>query len=175
MQQLSKLLHHAYENVPYYRRVFDDRGIKPKDIQDFDDMSKLPYLTKAIIQENLPALVAQNYPKSKLQYVTTGGSTGIPLGFYHERGVSSAREWAFMKAQWDRVGYHLRDKCVVLRGRVVESAAEGKFWEYSLFGRWLILSSYHMIDENLPKYIEKIREFNPDFPYQTGCIGIFLW
>lgn len=41
MQQLSKLLHHAYENVPYYWWVFDERGLKPKDIQDFDDLRRL--------------------------------------------------------------------------------------------------------------------------------------
>jgi len=28
LEQLSKLLHHAYENVPYYRRVFDERGLR---------------------------------------------------------------------------------------------------------------------------------------------------
>jgi len=37
MQQLEKLLCHAYKNVPYYRRVFDEQGLQPKDIQDFDD------------------------------------------------------------------------------------------------------------------------------------------
>ncbi len=85
LEQLSKLLHHAYENVPYYRRIFDERGLKPKDIQDFKDLQKLPYLTKEIIQDNLPDLVARNYPRSKLQYATTGGSTGIPMGFYLEK------------------------------------------------------------------------------------------
>jgi len=45
LEQLSKLLHHAYENVPYYRRVFDERGLKPRDIQDLKDLQKLPYLT----------------------------------------------------------------------------------------------------------------------------------
>ena len=29
MQQLAKLLTHSYENIPYYRRVFDERGLKP--------------------------------------------------------------------------------------------------------------------------------------------------
>ena len=43
LEQLSKLLHHAYENVPYYRRVFDERGLKPKDIQSINDLKKLPY------------------------------------------------------------------------------------------------------------------------------------
>jgi len=163
MQQLSKLLQHAYENVPYYRKVFDERSLKPRDIQDFSDLRKLPYLTKAIIQENLPELVARNYPKSKLQYVTTGGSTGIPLGFYHERGVSTAKEWAFMLTQWNRVGFKMGSRCVVLRGNVVSSASKGKFWEYNQASKNLVLSSYHMADSLLPKYIEKIHGFKPDF------------
>jgi len=163
LQQISKLLSHAYENVPYYRKVFDERGLKPKDIQCFSDLQKLPFLTKEIIRDNLDDLKAINYPASKFEYVTTGGSTGIPLGFYYEKGVSRAIEWAFMKTQWERVEYRFRDKCVVLRGNVVKSADKGKFWDYSLFGRWLISSSYHMTDENLPKYIEKIRKFKPKF------------
>ncbi len=163
IQQLSKLLHHAYENVPYYRKVFDERGLKPKDIQGFDDLKKLPYLTKESIQGNLSNLIARNYPKSKFQYVTTGGSTGIPLGFYHERGVSEKKELAFILTQWQRVGFEIGDKCVVLRGNVVSSSGRGKFWEYDQVDKNLILSSYHMTDEMLPKYIEKMRQFKPDF------------
>lgn len=163
LAQLNKLLDHAYENVPYYRRMFDERGLKPNDIQDFKDLQQLPYLTKEIIQENLPDLVARNYSSSKLQYVTTGGSTGIPLGFYHEKGVSNAKEWAFMTTQWNRVGYQFGDKCIVLRGNVVECASRGKFWEYDPINKNLVLSSYHITDETLPKYIARIREFKPDF------------
>ena len=44
LQQLSTLLQHVYENVPYYHRIFDERGLKPKDIQDFTDLQMLPYL-----------------------------------------------------------------------------------------------------------------------------------
>ena len=163
MQQLSKLLNHAYENVPYYQKVFNERGLCPKDIQNFDDLRKLPYLTKEIIQENLPDLVARNYSKSKLQYVTTGGSIGIPMGFYQEKGVSAAKEQAFMLAQWNRVGFKIGDRCVVLRGNVVHSASKGKLWEYEPVNKNLILSSYYMTDETLPKYIDRIREFKPDF------------
>jgi phenylacetate-CoA ligase len=163
LQQLSRLLNHAYDNVPYYRRVFDERGLKPKDIQDFDDLRRLPYLTKEIIQDNLPDLVARNYPKSKLRYATTGGSTGIPLGFYIERGVSEAREQAFITTLWNRVGFSIGDRCAILRGNVVRSASKGKFWEYNPTDKNLVLSSYHITDETLPNYVEKIREFKPDF------------
>jgi len=163
LRQLSKLLEHAYKNVPYYRRVFDNRGLKPQDIQDFNDLRKLPFLTKEIIRDNLDDLKARNYSPQRFEYVATSGSTGTPLGFYYERGVTRAREWAFMKLQWDRVGYRFRDKCVMLRGNVVSSASKGRFWEYTLFGRWLILSSYHTTDENLPVYIQKIRKFKPKY------------
>lgn len=173
-QQLSKLLNHAYENVSYYKKVFDKRGLKPKDIQDFEDLQKLPFLTKESIRDNLNDLKARNYLPNKFEYVTTGGSTGIPLGFYYEKGVSRAIEWAFMKTLWDRVGYNFRDKCVILRGNIVKSANKGKFWEYSLFGRWLILSSYHITDKNLPKYIEKIRKFKPKFIQAYPSVATIL-
>ena len=178
LEQLSKLLQHAYENVPHYRRVFDENGLKPKDIQDFKDLQQLPYLTKQIIQDNLEDLKARNYPSSKFKYVTTGGSTGIPMGFYLENRVSNAKEWAFMTTQWNRVGYKFGDKCIVLRGNVVESASKGKFWEYDPINKSLVLSSYHMTDETLPNYIQKIREFEPVFiqayPSAITILGRFM-
>ena len=160
MQQLSKLLHHAYENVPYYQKIFNERGLTPKDIQNFDDFKKLPYLTKEIIRDNLHDLTARNYPKSTLEYVTTGGSTGIPLGFYYEKGVSMVKEWAFMLAQWNRAGFKIGDKRVILRG-IVENSH--KFWRYNPLQKTLTLSSGHMTDETMPAYINKIYKFHPAF------------
>jgi phenylacetate-CoA ligase len=146
--------------------VFDERGLKPKDIQDFNDLQKLPFLTKELVRENLDDLKAKNFPNWKFEYVNTGGSmsgTAKPFGLFYEKGDSRAREWAFMKTQWDRVGYHFTDKCVVLRGYVDKSENPDKFGTYSLFGRWLILSSFLMSDKNLPDYIEKIRRFKPKY------------
>jgi len=162
-QQLSKLLHHSYQNVPYYRKIFDERELKPKDIQNFDDLKKLPYLTKELIRENLTSLIAENYPSSKLQYITTGGSTGIPLGFYQQRRISDSREWAFMLTLWNRVNFKIGDKRAILRGTVVKSINKGKFWEYNPSDKTLIFSSYHMTDQTMPKYIKKINHFQPDF------------
>ncbi|MCK9316763.1 AMP-binding protein [Methanoculleus sp.] len=163
MQALSRLLDHAYENVPYYRRVFRDRGLVPGDVRTLGDLELLPFLTKEIVQANLPDLKARNYPESAFEYVRTSGSTGIPMGFYYEQGVSRAREWAFMKTQWDRVGYRFTDRCVVLRGHVVDAASSGIYWKQALFGRWLIMSSHQMTEEALPAYIDRIRRFRPRF------------
>ncbi len=181
LQKLGKLLNHAYENVPYYRRVFDERRLKPKDIQDFSDLQKLPYLTKDIIRENIDDLKARNYPYNKFEYVTTSGTMSgkmKPLGFYYEKGVSRAKEWAFIKTLWDRVGYQFQNKCVMLRGYVGKTSDKSNFFKYSVFGRWLILSPFLMSDENLPIYIDKIRRFKPKyiqaFPSEIYIIAKFM-
>jgi phenylacetate-CoA ligase len=171
---LSRLLDHAYRNVPYYRRVFRERRLVPGDIRSPEDLRLLPYLTREDLQNNLPDLKAQNYPESAFEYVTTGGSTGIPVGFYYEKGVSRAREWAFMKTQWDRVDYRFTDRCVVLRGYVVTPARDGVYWKKTLGGRWLLMSSHHMTEETLPAYIDRIRRFKPRFIQAYPSVATIL-
>jgi len=161
--QLRKLLYHAYENVRYYRSVFDERRLSPDDVKTLDDLRKLPYLTREIIRDDLENLVARNYSESDLRFTTTGGSTGVPLGFYRDEPVWAVKEWAFITSMWHRVGYKLEDKRVVFSGYVVRSAEKGKFWEYDLLNNRVFFSSYHMTDKNLPRYIEEIRRIKPDF------------
>jgi len=165
MEQLSRLLNHAYENTPYYRRVFEERGLKPENIQDFNDLKKLPYLTREDVRNNFGDLQAKSIPRAKLQYVSTSGSTGIPLHFYTESGVTTPREMAFHGRMRGWVGYRFTDRCAVLRGNVVERF-EGNnraWWEYNPVDKLLILSVFHMTEDNLLHYIEKLNEFQADF------------
>jgi phenylacetate-CoA ligase len=159
--QLKKLIAHAYENVPYYKRIFDERNLVPSDIQTIADLQKLPFLTKELVRENFADLKARNFPDSKFEYVTTGGTTGVPMGFYYEKGVSRAIEWAFMKMQWERVGYSFFDKCVYLKGFVIQSDDGKKYGKRSFFNRWLILSSFDMTEDNLKNHIRSIGAFRP--------------
>lgn len=52
MQQLTQPLQHAYENVSCYRKTFDEKGLKPGNIQDFNDFRKLLFLTKDIVPKD---------------------------------------------------------------------------------------------------------------------------
>ncbi len=174
LRQLNQLLTHAYNNVPYYSKVFRERGLTPRDICDFDDLEKLPFLNKEIVRNNVEALKARNYTPHRFEYVTTAGTTGKPFGFYYEKGASRAKEWAFIRTLWGRVGYKFTDKCVVLRGNVVETADRGIYWKSTLFGRWLILSPYHMNDETLPTYIARIRAFRPKFLWAFPSVATIV-
>lgn len=162
LEQLSKLLKHAYTNVPYYTRVFKERGLKPKDIQDIKDLEQLPILTKEMVRANLKELCAKNYSSNRFQRVTTGGSSGTPLELYLERGVTDAKEWAFMKSQWDRVGYKFRDKCAIFRGYKVP-VSDNTFWKSQILGRWMLFSSYNINEMSIPYYVGKLKEYNPRF------------
>ena len=179
LEQLSKLLHHAYENVPYYRRVFDERGLKPKDIQDFKDLQMLPYLTKEDVRANFNDLIARNIPKEQMDYGTTGGSTAVPLGLYIEKKTHNIR-MAFEWREWNWMGYNFGDKCAVLRGNVINRFENGKraWWEYDPFNNYLILSSYDMTEENLYKYVDKIEEFQPKviraYPSSIDILARFI-
>ncbi|MDN3019179.1 hypothetical protein PH210_23685 [Paenibacillus sp. BSR1-1] len=159
LKQLQNLLKYSYENVNYYKKIFDERNLKPDDIKSFKDLTKLPYLTKDIIRENIDDLISKNCSEKDLLYLTTGGSSGTPLGFYEDKKVAKSREWAFTTHLWKRIGYDVR-KCsrfVILRGHNVKKGIS----EYN--GRNLILSSYHLSDENIGQYIALIEKFNPDF------------
>lgn len=163
MQQLQKLLIHAYENVPYYRTVFDERGLRPEDIRNFDDLRKLPYLTKDIIRKEFDNLVAKNIPKSMLIYARTSGSTGTPLLLYYQKGRSKPIELAFIWRMFNWYQYQFGDRCVILRESVPNRFKGGKkdWWEWFPDYNYLVLSPHHMTEENLYKYVEKIREFKP--------------
>jgi phenylacetate-coenzyme A ligase PaaK-like adenylate-forming protein len=51
-EKLKTLLTHAYQNVPFYRRLFDSVGLKPEDIKDSEDLYKIPTITKSQIKNN---------------------------------------------------------------------------------------------------------------------------
>ena len=156
LHQLKKLLYQAYENVPYYTKVFDKLDIKPKDIKSIQDLQKLPYLSRDIIKENMEELKAKNYPKNKFELSWTGGSTGQPLHFFIEKGVWMSQLTAYSKILMEWAGCSHFNRYVFITGNDTPL-------KYQLFGRVLVLSSFHMNNEYLPLFIKKIRILKPKY------------
>ncbi len=63
-------------DVPFYRRKFDELGIKPEDIRSIDDIVKLPFTYKTDLRDHFPyGLVA--VPKEEVVRVhASSGTTG---------------------------------------------------------------------------------------------------
>jgi len=168
LEQLRALVKHAYENVPYYRRVFDERRLTPKDIATLDDLRKLPILTKEDVRNNFEELIARNVDRSRLHYATTSGSTGSPLGLYHDKYTTGLHEAAFILRQWGWAGYQPGDRVVSLRGHLipwVDRRGKRCVWDYSSGDNQLLLLAQDMSEENMHKYVEKVREFKSQYIY----------
>ena len=76
-KRVQKLAKKAYK-IPFYRKRFDEAGVKPSDIRTGDDLSKLPLLTK----DELRAWMNEEAKKKKYEswyHDTTSGSSGVPL------------------------------------------------------------------------------------------------
>jgi len=161
--QLQAMVQYAGENSPYYRRAFRERGMAPDGIRDLKDLVRLPLMTKQILQSNLDEVVVQNVPRRRRHYLTTGGSSGLPFGFYDDARTSFPRESAFIYHLWSRVGFQVGDRTVVIRGGVVDTADAGRYDHYDRDRRELALSSYHMTDDTLREYVAIIRRYRPAF------------
>ena len=74
--RLIKMVKNCYENVPFYKKKFDDLGLKPGDIKSIDDITKLPFTVKQDLRDNYPfGLFA--VPKDRLVRIhASSGTTG---------------------------------------------------------------------------------------------------
>lgn len=78
-QRLKKLVAYVYEKVPFYKKKFDDVGVKPSDIQELSDIAKLPFTTKYEMRDTYPyGLVACELDEIE-EIHTSSGTTGTPV------------------------------------------------------------------------------------------------
>ncbi|HWM59175.1 MAG TPA: phenylacetate--CoA ligase PaaK, partial [Pseudonocardia sp.] len=77
-ERLRWTLRHAYDNVPHYRRVFDEAGVHPDDCRDLADLAKFPMTTKADLRENYPFGMFA-VPLAQVRRIhASSGTTGRP-------------------------------------------------------------------------------------------------
>ena len=54
LERLKWSIRHAFDNVPFYRRKFEEANFHPDKFKSFDDMQRIPYLTKQDMRDNYP-------------------------------------------------------------------------------------------------------------------------
>jgi len=159
-ERLRRLVEYAYHNVPYYRRIFDERSLKPPDIASSADLVKLPVLTKKLIRANFDQLTARALPRREMVLAHTGGSTGEPLLFYTTR--DERRNWAVAKMR--RVGswwgYEVGDRrAVVTRKRPRISLME-KLRQFLEGG---VYFEARDMGKKVPFWVRRLEELQPKF------------
>ena len=80
LRKLKAMVVHAYRNVAFYTEKLDNAGVKPDDIQSWDDLRRIPVTTKHELQSSFPdRAIASNYRGRRLRHSNTSGTTGRPF------------------------------------------------------------------------------------------------
>jgi phenylacetate-CoA ligase len=156
LNELKRVVRYAYERTAAYRRLYDRVGVTPDSIRTLDDIRQLPIVEKEMIRELLEDF---SVPLRGRTYVTTGGSTGIPFGFYRD-GLSFSKELASKAHQYHRIGWKEGDRQLVFRGLAIKSKNRMQF--YPRFNE-LRCSSYYLVPEWMEAYRRRAFEYQPEW------------
>jgi phenylacetate-CoA ligase len=151
-RRLIKGIKRAYNDVPYYKKIYDEWGVDINDINTFDDLRKLPFITKDEIREQFPnGIVSKKYDVAKCHYSATTGSTGRSLPFVFTKSTF-AYYIATGVRMYTMIGYRPWHKLVYIKYTKLDYPRFGPFF------RTEHIPSIITVEEQ----ISMLRRMNPD-------------
>jgi len=164
LQRLRQLLEHAYSNTNYYDRVLKENGlIPPFDNLSLSDFSRLPILTKSIIQEQTTELIAKNYSSADLFKNASGGSTGHPTIIYQDHKRRAIRQAdAIRHDAW--TGWRLGEKSAILWGAERDIFDPIKFKDkirHFFTENAINLNAFDLTKAKCKKFVEALNQARP--------------
>jgi len=156
-EKFKTLLDHAYGNVPFYRNLFDSARIRPKDIKDYDDMYKIPTITKSQIKSNKKDMIARNINLQSCVEYKTSGSTGNTLSGYLIKDDALYVRGSYERVRNDNGFRMLRDKIIIL-GSPFIIPDKKEWYQYLGIRRIEGLNVF----EPLEIQLEKLKKAKPD-------------
>jgi len=180
LRKLHALLDHAYRNTEFYRRRFTESGITPEDIRDFDDLRRLPPLTKDDVVQYQSELIAGNLQPSELHHTTTGGSTGTHTPFYRDNkclSVKLAAQYRFNR--W--CGWDVGQKVAVV-WPALQDICQQESWKqrlrHALGDRHRMFDAARLDEAVLSRLADALNRFAPTliraFPFPLAKVAEYL-
>ncbi len=164
LQRLKIILNHAYENIPYYQKIFRDKGIYPQDIKKAEDLKLIPPLTKEILIKEFDNLKAKDFKKYKPTLQKTSGTTGGQVRFYTDKS-SNILEFVYYWRFWGWAGYRLGDRFAELSAQFFTPYKKNteRICHFNYFTQRLMVNSLLISIKNLDKYITIFKKYRPIF------------
>ena len=144
---LNWLFQFATTHVPHYRKH-----------------GTAVHTTKDQVRERPEDFVADTYPPGELIPWHTSGTTGKPLTVYYSRQAMQ-KMWAFVELYRNAAGVTRNDRRGQFTGKmIVPPAGRPKiFWRRDLANHTLLLSTVHLLPDNLPLYTAALERFRPAY------------
>ncbi|MGI5336434.1 phenylacetate--CoA ligase PaaK [Streptomyces sp. CA-181903] len=156
-ERLRATLRHAYDNVAFYRRAFDEAGVRPEDCRTPADLPRFPFTTKADLRAHYPYGMFA-VPRERIRRLhASSGTTGEPTVVgYTERDLDT---WAGLVARSLRAaGARPGDTVHVAYGYGLFTGGLGAHYGAERLGCTVIPASGGMT----ARQVRLIRDLRPD-------------
>jgi phenylacetate-CoA ligase len=157
LQRMRWSLRHAYDNVPQYRKMFDEHQVHPGDLRELGDLAKFPFTGKATLRANYPFDMFA-VPRERIARVhASSGTTGRPtvVGYTSD----DVRTWAKLMARSIRAsGGRPGDRVHVAYGYGLFTGGLGAHYGAEELGCTVIPVSGGMTE----RQVMLINDFRPD-------------
>ena len=183
-QRLKKLIHYAWEYIPFYRQRMDEAGVAPGDIREPGDLKVLAPVTRQEVIDQHHEMVDRRYiskahfadqsgratgapipfarfRSDRLVRNTSSGSTGAPTVFY-EDGARTAMNWAheLRLRSWFGIAPGAREARMARISTDYMPGARDLRMRRRLWNQ-LILPGVNLGPEDFQISYEKLKEFRP--------------
>ncbi|RSN05353.1 phenylacetate--CoA ligase [Streptomyces sp. WAC 05977] len=169
LKRLRWTLRHAYDNVPFYKRKFDESGVHPDDCKALEDLAKFPFTTKQDLRDNYPFGMFA-VPEAQVSRIhASSGTTGKPtvVGYTSE----DIDTWATVMARSIRAaGGRPGDKVHVAYGYGLFTGGLGAHYGAEKLGCTVIPASGGMT----ARQVQIITDFKPEIIMVTPSYMLTL-
>jgi len=160
---------HAYNGSEFYRKRFDEAGIKPEDIESLDDLQRLPFVTAQDLQQQYPwPLKAVPLEKVVRLHASSGTTGKRKVMVYTNKDID---DWANMFARcYEIAGLSEQDRIQICVGYGVWTAGVGFQLGCERFGALAIPAG----PGNMEMQMQFLEDFQPTVICSTASMGLLM-
>ena len=104
-RRVRRMVAHAAATVPFYRELFADAGIDPREIRTAADLARLPVLDKDAVRAEPERFLSTGRAARRPLSFLTSGSTGAAMRVFHDR-----------RSVLENIAYGERERSAVIAG-----------------------------------------------------------
>lgn len=168
-QKRCEILVYAYENSPFYKRLYDEHNFNPYNVKNEADWNEVPCITKDMVREFSNEIQIPGEIEKFGRANNTGGSTGKPLKLFNDKrdAVPSVywryRGWWLKNKQGGGQKYSIgQNEAIIYRPLpdTKNAVTDPKAYEPMQMCQ---LNAREMTTENIEMFISKMKEIKPVF------------
>jgi len=166
---------HAWEQVPYYRRLFRQAGIVPSDIRAAEHLRRIPILDKPTLRQDSKQFLAEDAARYHPRAFYTSGTTGSPIELYHGKHANML-EFVYYWRYWGWAGYRLGDRFVQVASLAFlkDPHLRGRLYKWQPHLGRLLLNSIEIRPERAEEIAGLVRRYRCRFLKGLSATLYFL-